>query len=220
MHKTLSEIIKNRKSIRSFLDKPVSNDIIREMLERSSRAPSGGNLQPWKIYIVNEKSMKGFLEFQKNWKGKEEPPYSIYPEKLKEPYRTSRNQMGEQMYSLLNIKREDKIGRMNQMLKNFDFFGAPVGMFCFIDKQMGLPQWSDLGMFLQTFMLLAVDKNLDTCAQESWSLKQNCVKTYLNISDDSILFCGMSIGHANMDDKVNELNTPRRPIDEWATFIE
>ena len=220
MHKTLTEIIKNRKSIRSFADKPVSNDIIKEILQKSSRAPSGGNLQPWKIYIVNEKSMRDFLEFQKNWKGKEEPPYPIYPEKLKEPYRTSRNQMGEQMYSLLNIKREDKIGRMNQMLKNFDFFGAPVGMFCFIDKQMGLPQWSDLGMFLQTFMLLAVDNNLDTCAQESWSLKQNCVKTYLDISDDSILFCGMAIGHANMDDKVNELNTPRRPIDEWATFIE
>lgn len=220
MHKTLTEIIKNRKSIRSFTDKPVSNDIIREMLQKSSRAPSGGNLQPWKIYIVNEKSMKDFLEFQKNWKGKEEPPYPIYPEKLKEPYKTSRNQMGEQMYSLLDIKREDKIGRMNQMLKNFDFFDAPVGMFCFIDKQMGLPQWSDLGMFLQTFMLLAVDNNLDTCAQESWSLKQNCVKTYLGISDDSILFCGMAIGHANMDDKVNELNTPRRPIDEWATFIE
>ena len=220
MHKTLTEIIKNRKSIRSFVDKPVSNNTIKEMLQKSSRAPSGGNLQPWKIYIVNEKSMKDFLEFQKNWKGKEEPPYPIYPEKLKEPYRTSRNQMGEQMYSLLDIKREDKIGRMNQMLKNFDFFGAPVGMFCFIDKQMGLPQWSDLGMFLQTFMLLAVDNNLDTCAQESWSLKQNCVKTYLDISDDSILFCGMAIGHANMDDKVNELNTPRRPIDEWATFIE
>ena len=220
MHKTLSEIIKNRKSIRSFTDKPVSNDIIREMLQKSSRAPSGGNLQPWKIYIVNEKSMKDFLEFQKNWKGKEEPPYPIYPEKLKEPYKTSRNQMGEQMYSLLDIKREDKIGRMNQMLKNFDFFDAPVGMFCFIDKQMGLPQWSDLGMFLQTLMLLAVDNNLDTCAQESWSLKQNCVKTYLDISDDCILFCGMAIGHANIDDKVNELNTPRRPIDEWATFVE
>jgi nitroreductase len=220
VHKTLSEIIKNRKSIRSFTDKPVSNDIIREMLQKSSRAPSGGNLQPWKIYIVNEKSMKDFLEFQKNWKGKEEPPYPIYPEKLKEPYKTSRNQMGEQMYSLLDIKREDKIGRMNQMLKNFNFFDAPVGMFCFIDKQMGLPQWSDLGMFLQTFMLLAVDNNLDTCAQESWSLKQNCVKTYLDISDDCILFCGMAIGYANIDDKVNELNTPRRPIDEWATFVE
>ena len=220
MNKSLTEIINKRKSIRAFLDKPVSNTLIKEMLSKAAQSPSGGNLQPWKIYVVNDESMKNFLEFQKQWKGSEESPYSIYPEKLKEPYKTSRNEMGEEMYSLLDIKREDKIGRMNQMLKNFNFFGAPAGLFCFIDKQMGLPQWSDLGMFLQTFMLLAIDSDLDTCAQESWSLKQNCVKDYLNISDDLILFCGMSIGYADLEDKVNELRTSRRLIDEWATFVK
>ena len=220
MNKSLTDIINKRKSVRAFLDKPVSNDLIKEMLLKASQAPSGGNLQPWKIYVVNEESMKNFLVFQKQWKGSEEPPYPIYPEKLKEPYRTSRNQMGEEMYSLLGIKREDKLGRMNQMLKNFDFFGAPAGLFCFIDKQMGLPQWSDLGMFLQTFMLLAVDSDLDTCAQESWSLKQNCVKTYLNISEDLILFCGMAIGYADKENKINELRTLRRSIDEWTNFVK
>ena len=128
--------------------------------------------------------------------------------------------MGEEMYSLLGIKREDKLGRMNQMLKNFNFFGAPAGLFCFIDKQMGLPQWSDLGMFLQTFMLLAVDSDLDTCAQESWSLKQNCIRTYLNASDDLTLFCGMAIGYADKNNKINELRTSRRSVDEWATFVK
>ena len=220
MNKSLSEIIKNRKSIRAYLDKPVKNDLIKDMLLKASQSPSGGNLQPWKIYIVNEKSMDDFLKFQKNWKGSEEPPYPIYPEKLKEPYRTSRNQMGEDMYSLIGIERDDKIGRMNQMLKNFDFFGAPVGLFCFVDKQMGLPQWSDLGMFLQTFMLLAIDSGLDTCAQESWSLKQNCVRTHLNISEDYILFCGMAIGYADRSSKINELSTSRRSIDEWAKFVK
>ena len=218
MSKTLTEIIKNRKSVRAYLDKPVSNDLIRELLIKASQSPSGGNLQPWKIYIINEQSMEDFLKFQKNWKGKEEPPYPIYPEKLKEPYRTSRNQMGEDMYSLIGIERDDKLGRMNQMLKNFDFFGAPAGLFCFVDKQMGLPQWSDLGMFLQTFMLLAVDSDLDTCARESWSLKQNCVRTYLDVSEDNILFCGMAIGYADKKNKINELSTSRRSIDEWATF--
>ena len=218
MSKTLTEIIKNRKSVRAYLDKPVSNDLIRELLIKASQSPSGGNLQPWKIYIINEQSMEDFLKFQKNWKGKEEPPYPIYPEKLKEPYRTSRNQMGEDMYSLIGIERDDKLGRMNQMLKNFDFFGAPAGLFCFVDKQMGLPQWSDLGMFLQTFMLLAVDSDLDTCAQESWSLKQNCVRTYLDVPEDNILFCGMAIGYADKKNKINELSTSRRAIDEWATF--
>ena len=106
------------------------------------------------------------------------------------------------------------------MLKNFDFFGAPVGLFCFVDKQMGLPQWSDLGMFLQTFMLLAVDQDLDTCAQESWSLKQNCVKEFLKVPDEYLLFCGMAIGYADKDSKINKLQTSRRPIDDWATFVK
>ena len=220
MNKTLTEIINSRKSIRAFLDKPVDNKVIEEMLKKASQAPSGGNLQPWKIYVINSSSMEKFMNFQKNWKGKEEPPYPIYPEKLKEPYRTSRYEVGEEMYSLLGIKREDKVGRLKQMLKNFDFFGAPVGLFCFTDKQMGLPQWSDLGMFLQTFMLLAVDQDLDTCAQESWSLKQNCVKTFLKVPDEYLLFCGMAIGYADKDNKINKLKTSRRPINDWATFVK
>ena len=220
MKKSLTEIINSRKSTRAYLNKPVDNKLIEEMLKIASYAPSGGNLQPWKIYIINEISMKKFQSFQKEWKGKEEPPYSIYPENLKDPYRTSRYEVGEEMYALLGIKREDKAGRLNQMLKNFDFFGAPAGLFCFIDNQMGLPQWSDLGMFLQTFMLLAVDKGLDTCAQESWSLKQNCVRSFLNVSDDYMLFCGMAIGYADKDNIVNELRTSRRSINDWATFVK
>ena len=180
MSKTLTEIIKSRKSVRAYLDKPVSNDLIKELLIKASQSPSGGNLQPWKIYIINEQSMEDFLKFQKNWKGKEEPPYPIYPEKLKEPYRTSRNQMGEDMYSLIGIERDDKLGRMNQMLKNFDFFGAPAGLFCIVDKQMGLPQWSDLGMFLQTFMLLAVDSDLDNCAQSILGLSNESIDSALS----------------------------------------
>ena len=220
MNKSLTEIINNRKSIRAYLDKPVDNKLIKEMLKKASQAPSGGNLQPWKIFVINSSSMNKFLNFQKNWKGREDPPYPIYPEKLKEPYRTSRYEVGEEMYSLIGIKRDDKTGRLNQMLKNFEFFGAPAGLFCFVDKQMGLPQWSDLGMFLQTFMLLAADESLGTCAQESWSLKQNCVKSFLNVSDDYLLFCGMAIGYADKNNKVNELRTSRRPIDDWAKFIK
>ena len=219
MNKSLSEIIKNRKSVRAYLNKPVSNDLIKEMLSKASQAPSGGNLQPWEIYVVNDKSMEDFLNFQKNWKGVEEPPYPIYPEKLKEPYRTSRNQMGEEMYSLLGIEREDKLGRMNQMLKNFDFFGAPAGLFCFVDKQMGLPQWSDLGMFLQTFMLLAKEAGLDTCAQESWSMKHDSVSQFLAASDNELLFCGVALGYKDEQAKINQFQSDRRPLSEWTKFI-
>ena len=169
---SVSEAVENRKSIRSFIDKPVNDEIIIRILEKSGRSPSGGNLQPWKIYILNGQTMNDFLSFQKDWKGTDHPEYPIYPSKLKEPYRTSRFEVGEQLYGSIGIEREDKEARYNQMLENFNFFGAPAALFCFIDRQMNQPQWSDLGMFSQTFMLLAQEEGIDTCAQESWSLKQ------------------------------------------------
>ena len=195
----VSDAVLSRKSIRAFKSNPIENSILRELLEKSARSATGGNLQPWKIKVLNGQKMKDFLAFQDAWTKPETPGYDIYPPKLKEPYRTSRYELGEQMYHLLGIKREDKEGRINQVLRNFKFFDAPAAIFCFVDKQMGPPQWSDLGMFLQTFMLLAVDSDLDTCAQESWSLKQNCVRTFLNVPEDLILFCGMAIGYADKD---------------------
>ena len=156
----VSEAVRSRSSIRSFLDKSVDNSLIKSLLAQASRSPSGGNLQPWKIYVINKKSMKEFLHFQDQWTDSEQPSYAIYPSKLKEPYRTSRYELGEEMYKLLGISREDKEGRLNQVMKNFEFFGAPAALFCYVDKQMGPPQWSDLGMFLQTFMLLAKEAGL------------------------------------------------------------
>ena len=215
----VTDAVKSRKSIREFLNKPISNALISELLKKASRSPSGGNLQPWRVYVINNESMKRFLEFQKRWTKPEVPAYSIYPQNLAEPYRTYRYELGEQMYSLLNIPRDDKEARINQVLKNYDFFGAPAGLFCFIDKAMGPPQWSDLGMFLQTFMLLATESGIDTCAQEAWSLKQDSVKEFLKIEDDSILFCGMAIGYQDKDAPINQLRSERSPIESWANFI-
>ena len=161
----VSQAVCSRKSIRSFSNQKISSSLIRELLILASRSPSGGNLQPWKIYVINNKSMEDFLLFQESWEEPETPAYDIYPPKLKEPFRTSRFELGEQMYDLLGIGREDKEARLLQVMKNFEFFGAPAGLFCFIDREtMGPPQWSDLGMFLQTFMLLAQEEGLDTCA--------------------------------------------------------
>jgi len=215
----VSDAIKSRKSIRAFLSKPVSNKTIKLLLEKASRAPSGGNLQPWKIFIINKESMSSFLDFQRSWSQLETPGYEIYPSSLKEPYRTSRYELGEQMYSLLDIEREDKDGRINQVMKNFEFFGAPSALFCFVDKQMGPPQWSDLGMFLQSFMLLAQEFGLDTCAQEAWAMKHESVSSFFDVSSDDMLFCGMSIGFQDTEAPINQLVSSRRPIDEWASFL-
>lgn len=215
----VSDAVSSRSSVRAFTTKPVDSTLIKVLLEKSSRAPSGGNLQPWKIYILNNQSMNDFLSHQDNWDKQETPAYEIYPPKLKEPYRTSRYQLGEQMYELLGIPREDKESRFAQVMKNFNFFGAPSAFFCFIDRQMGPPQWSDLGMFLQTFMLLAKEAGLDTCAQEAWSMKHDSVSEFVQADVEHLLFCGMCIGYRDDKDPINNLQSERRPLEDWAKFI-
>ena len=216
----VTEAVDSRKSIRAFLDKAVDDSLIKELLEKSSRAASGGNLQPWKIYVINGKTMNSFHKFQSEWTEPETPAYAIYPENLKEPYKTSRYEVADDMYSLLGIEREDKEARFKQVLKNYEFFGAPAAFFCFVDRQMGRPQWSDLGMFLQTFMLLAREAGLDTCPQEAWAMKQESVTAFVEAPDELMLFCGMAIGYQDESEKVNELRTSRRPVEDWAVFLD
>ena len=215
----VTEAVDSRKSIRAFLDKAVDDSLIKELLEKASRAASGGNLQPWKIYVINGKTMNSFHKFQSEWTEPETPAYAIYPENLKEPYKTSRYEVADDMYSLLGIEREDKEARFKQVLKNYEFFGAPAAFFCFVDRQMGRPQWSDLGMFLQTFMLLTREAGLDTCPQEAWAMKQESVTAFVEAPDELMLFCGMAIGHQDESEKVNELRTSRRPIEDWTVFL-
>jgi len=215
----VSEAVDSRKSIRAFLDKAVDDSLIKELLEKTSRSASGGNLQPWQIYVINGDTMNSFHKFQSEWTEPETPAYAIYPENLKEPYKTSRYEVADDMYSLLGIARENKEERFKQVLKNYEFFGAPAAFFCFVDRQMGRPQWSDLGMFLQTFMLLAREAGLDTCPQEAWAMKQESVTAFVEAPDELMLFCGMAIGYQDESEKVNELRTTRRPVEDWAVFL-
>lgn len=215
----VSEAVAARRSIRRFTDAPVSDDVLRDLLERAARSPSGGNLQPWRIYVINDAAM---ARFRATIGGCDiEPPeYEIYPPNLWEPYRTNRFAVGEQLYATLGITRDDRAGRLRQFAKNQDFFGAPAALFCFIDRRMGPPQWSDLGMFLQTFMLLAQEAGLDTCAQEFWSVHHAGVREFVGAPDEELLFCGMAIGHADPDAPINSLISERMPLDEWATFVD
>jgi len=215
----VSEAVLSRKSIRAFTPQPINNKVIKDLLALAARSPSGGNLQPWKIYVVNNQSMKKFIEFQDIWNQPETPGYAIYPSGLTEPYRTSRYQLGEAMYELLGIPREDKDARLQQVLRNFEFFGAPAAIFCFVDKQMGPPQWSDLGMFLQTFMLLAQEAGIDTCAQEAWAMKNDSVSEFVGSDKNDILFCGLALGYKDEDAVINQLSSERRPIEQWAKFL-
>ncbi len=211
--------VEARSSIRSFLPDAVSDESLRSLLEIASRAPSGGNVQPWRVYVVNGRSMTRLREFLVDQPPIEASEYEIYPQKLTEPYRTNRFTIGEQMYATLGIERADKSGRLRQFAHNGDFFGAPSALFCFVDRQMGPPQWSDLGMFLQTFMLVAVEAGLATCAQEYWSVRHRAIASFVGSPEEEMLFCGMAIGYADTAAPINGLRSERMPVDEWARFV-
>ena len=211
--------VHQRSSIRQFLDTPVGDDQVRGLLTDAARSPSGGNVQPWRIYVVNGPSMVRLREFLPTQPPIEAPEYEIYPRGLTEPYRTNRFTVGEQMYALLGIPREDKPARLTQFARNGDFFGAPAAMFCFVDRQMGPPQWSDLGMFLQTFMLLAVERGLSTCPQEYWSLRHSAIQSFVGAPEQEMLFCGVCVGFADPSAQVNEMRSTRMPLEQWARWV-
>ncbi len=215
----VSEAMAARRSIRAFLDKPVATDVIIDLLAKAARAPSGGNLQPWRIYLINHERMHDFQKHLAASPPVEAPPYEIYPKGLKEPYRTARFKVGEAMYQLMDIGRDDKQGRFNFLMENYRFFGAPAGFFCFVDQQMGKPQWSDLGMFLQSFMLLAQEAGLATCPQEAWAMRAEAIRQFVGAPAEETFFCGMAIGYEDKSAQVNELRTERFPVAEFVKVV-
>jgi nitroreductase len=214
----VTDAVNARKSVRAFRPDPIDDATIAQLLTVASRAPSGGNVQPWRIYVVNGESMTRFREFIAT-RPMEAPAYDIYPQGLTEPYRTSRFRIGEDMYATLGIERDDKAGRLAQFAKNIDFFGAPAAIFCFVERQMGPPQWSDLGMFLQTFMLLAQEAGLDTCPQEAWAVYEQAVSEFVGAPEEQRIFCGVAIGHADTDHPINTLVSAREPLEVFARFV-
>lgn len=215
----VADAVRTRRSIRAYLPDPVDPATLRSLLTDAARAPSGGNLQPWRIYLLSGAAMSRFRAHRDGWDAPQSPAYEIYPPGLKEPYRSSRFKCGEQMYRLLGIAREDKAGRLKRLAENFDFFGAPAGIFCFVDRQMGPPQWADLGIYLQTVMLLAREAGLDTCPQEAWATCADMVSAFVGAPEELMLFCGMAIGHRDPEAPVNGLVTEREPAETWLTEL-
>jgi nitroreductase len=151
---TVSQAVLSRHSCRSFSDRPVERETVRRLIEAARYAPSGGNLQPWIVHVLSGDSLARFRRLMAP-KIEAAPlggdsEYHVYPANLKEPYRTRRFKVGEDLYGHIGIARENKVARVRQFARNFDFFGAPVAMFFLLDRSMGPPQWSDLGMFIQT----------------------------------------------------------------------
>lgn len=221
---TVTEAVLSRRSVRAFLDTPVPHSLMEEILTKASRAASGGNVQPWQIYVVSDDALRAFkarMAARLNESPEADLPleYEIYPKPLKAPYRDYRFKNAEDYYGLAGIPREDKAARARFFANNYSFFGAPMALFCFIDRQMGPPQWSDLGMFLATLMLLLREAGLDSCAQECWSRYHRTVRQFLNSPDEWMLFCAMAIGYKDPDALVNRMLADRAPLERFCRFV-
>jgi len=218
----VSEAIDSRMSCRAFLDQPVPRHVIVSMLETAKRAPSGGNLQPWLVHVLSGAPLRELLGLVRNALARqpagEGPEYEIYPPHLHEPYRSRRFKCGEDMYATIGVSRDDKFARGLQFARNYEFFGAPVGLFFVVDRRMGPPQWADIGMFMQNLMLLAREQGLHSCPQEAWAIWRVTVGEFLHLPPEQMLFCGMALGYRDEDAPINTLRTDRAALEEFAVL--
>lgn len=212
----VSEAVERRISVRAYKDQPVAGAVVAEILERAARAPSGGNLQPWRIYALAGEPLKALVaDVAKNPMG-EPMEYDVYPPNLWDPFRARRFENGEQLYASISVPREDKAARLRWFARNAEFFGAPVGLFFCLDRKLGPPQWADLGMYMQTVMLLAVERGLDTCAQEFWARYPLTVARHCDLPEDHMVFSGMALGYRDEAHPINAWRSTRDPVDTWC----
>jgi nitroreductase len=207
--------VRNRMSTRAFKPDPVPGELVRRLIETAALAPSGGNLQPWRVYALAGAPLAEFKVLAAEG-GMQEPQYEVYPANLWDPFRTRRYVCGEDLYASIGIGRDDRPGRFRQLARNTGFFDAPVGLFFCLDRKLGPPQWADVGMYMQTFMLLATAEGLATCAQEFWARYPETVAKFVDLPEDHMLFSGMALGYADEAAPINNWRTRRDPPEVWA----
>ena len=227
---TAAEAITSRMSVRAFAKQAVSKEVILKLLNISARAPSGTNTQPWKAYVVEGKALKDLCqkvctaydsiaanpELAKEY----QPAYEYYPVKWFSPYIDRRRENGWGLYGLLGITKGDKDKMHAQHRKNFEGFGAPVCLFFTIDKELGRGSLLDYGMFLQNMMVAARGEGLDTCPQAAWNDYAKIILPAIGAKENEMLVCGMALGYADKNDKVNTFHTPRVGAEEFTIWVE
>ncbi len=221
MSKGVTEALAARKSVRAYLDKPVSRAQVERLLLAAGHAPSGVNTQPWQVVALAgeaKTSLTRKLEaaFRSGEKG--QPEYGYYPEKWVEPYRARRKDCGLRMYSALGISREDRQRQKDQWAANYRAFDAPVMLLFFMDRRMQQGSFMDYGMFLQSLMLAAVEAGLATCPQASLADYPALVREHLGIDEGMMLLAGMALGYEDTAAPVNSYRTPRMGLEAFARF--
>jgi nitroreductase len=226
----VDQAIISRMSARAFTRQPVSKDLIQTLLEVASRAPSGTNTQPWKVYVLQGNSRDALVDkvcsahdaIRANpaLAADYREAYDYYPEKWVSPYIDRRRENGWGLYGLLGIGKADKDKMHQQHQRNYKFFDAPVGLMFTIDRIMGRGSLVDMGMFLQNIMISARGHGLHSCPQAAWNGFAKIILPHIGAGDDEMLVCGMALGYADASDVVNTFHTPRVPVSEFTRWLE
>jgi nitroreductase len=214
---SVTEAVLGRRSVRAFLPRGVDRATVEELLEIAARAPSGGNLQPWRVDVLSGEPLAA-LRAEAAGSTPAGMELTVYPSPLPEPYRTRRHRNGEALYEAIGIPRDDRAARLAQFARNFEAFGAPMLLLFSIDRIFDRPQWAHLGMFIQTLMLLAEERGLATCAQEAWAAVHAVAARHIELPAERILYCGVALGYADPEAPINALRTEREPVEAFARF--
>lgn len=217
--------ITSRRSIRAYLDQPVAREDIEQILRVAGRAPSGTNTQPWKVYVLQgerkQRLSAAILAAHNDpaLAAQHTEEYAYYPREWVSPYIDRRRKVGWDLYALLGLTRENKAGMAAQHGKNYEFFGAPVGLIFTIDRIMEQGSWLDYGMFLQSIMVAARGRGLDTCPQAAFTQYHKIIGAQLELPDNETVVCGMALGYADPGKIENSLVTERMPLEDFVSFL-
>ncbi len=218
----ISDAIRSRKSTRAFLPKAVEQEKIVRILDTARFSPSGANTQPWQVAVVSgaqKDELQSLMEKAFVTGETTHKDYHYYPEKWVSPYSSRRTSCGKQLYSALNIERQDRARRMEQWAANYRAFDAPVMLLFFIDSSLATGSYLDYGMFLQSLMLTAIEEGLTTCPQAALAEYPQLVRTFLDYPESTLLLCGMALGYEDTTAPVNSYRTPREEVDTFTKFF-
>lgn len=216
---TVSEAVLGRRAIRAFSDRPVPIEVLRRVLDKARFTPSGCNFQPWEATVLAGEPLRALQAKMAATAPQSPVEYVIQPPELSQDYLGRLSENGERQYRAEGIARDDADGRRAFVMRNYTGFGAPALLLCYFPRVMGPPQWSDVGMWLQTIMLLLREEGLDSCPQEFLSLYARLIKAEIGVDDAThIFFCGMAIGYRDPQAPVNNYERPRVPLDAQVRF--
>ncbi len=217
----VDQAITSRRSVRRFLPKPVPKKTVEELLAIAARAPSGTNVQPWKVYALAghaKDALCAAILDKHNTTGMDGREFDYYPTQWSDPWLSRRRKIGLDLYGLLGIGKDDKARMKEQTGRNYLFFDAPVGFIFTMDRQLGRGMFIDYGMFLGNLMTAARARGLDTCAQAAFADYHQTIREVLGIPENELVVCGMSLGYADNAAPENRLETEREPVQNFTDF--